>query len=153
MKKKITLGILAILILIQFFRPEKNEGAELISANDISKKYAIPQNVHQILVGKCYDCHSNKTNYPWYNNIQPLAWWMAHHVEEGKEELNFSEFASYNEKRSNHKIHEMAEEINEGEMPLTSYTMIHHNAKITEADRTAINDWIKSLGLPEEKEH
>jgi Haem-binding domain len=151
MKKKILLSIVAILIIIQFFRPEQNDAAELITAYDISKKHSIPENVHQILIEKCYDCHSNKTNYPWYSNIQPVAWWMSDHIDEGKRELNFSEFSTYPTKKANHKIHEIAEEINEGEMPLTSYTVIHPNTKITESDRAAVNDWIKSLGLPEEE--
>jgi hypothetical protein len=150
MKKKIAFAILALLVIIQFFRPEKNDGTEIITSNDISKVHQIPRNVHQILIEKCYDCHSNKTNYPWYNNIQPLAWWMAHHVKEGKEELNFSEFTTYTEKRRNHKIHEIAEQIEAGEMPLTSYTFVHGNAKITTSDSTEINAWIESLGLPEE---
>ena len=153
LKKKILFTIVAILIIIQFFRPERNESVELITDRDISKKYTIPENVHAILIHKCYDCHSNKTNYPWYMNIQPVAWWMAHHVEEGKDELNFSEFTTYTEKRANHKMEEIGEAINDEWMPLDSYTWMHGDAKITAEDKTLINAWIKTLGLPEEEEH
>lgn len=149
--KKVALGLLAVLVIIQFFRPAKNVSDELITANDISKVYAIPDNVHQVLVSKCYDCHSNNTHYPWYYNIQPVAWWMAAHVDEGKEELNFSEFKTYSEKRANHKIEELSEAVNEGWMPLDSYLWIHHEAKISDEDRVAINAWIKTLPIVFEK--
>jgi hypothetical protein len=149
--KKVAFSLLAVLILIQFFRPAKNVSDELITANDISKVYAIPESVHQVLISKCYDCHSNNTHYPWYFNIQPVAWWMAAHVDEGKEELNFSEFKVYPEKRANHKIEELSESINERWMPLDSYLWIHHEAKITEEDRVAVNAWIKTLPVVLEK--
>jgi len=151
--KKIALGFLAILVLIQFFRPAKNISSEIVTADDISKKYAIPENVHQVLIQKCYDCHSNNTIYPWYYNIQPVAWWMAHHVNDGKRHLNFSEFKTYPEKKANHKMEELSEAVNEGWMPLDSYLWMHHEASITATDRDAINAWIKSLPIVfEEKE-
>mgnify|MGYP006156193255 CR=1 FL=1 len=69
MVKKILIALLVILVIIQFIRPEKNTSAEVITAGDISKVHAVPENVHQLLVKKCYDCHSNNTKYPWYVNI------------------------------------------------------------------------------------
>ena len=149
--KKVAFGLLAVLVVIQFFRPAKNISDEIITSNDISKVYAIPDHVHQLLISKCYDCHSNNTHYPWYYNIQPVAWWISAHVDEGKEELNFSEFKTYPKKRANHKIEELSEAINEGWMPLDSYLWIHHEAKITEEDRTVINAWIKTLPVVLEK--
>jgi uncharacterized membrane protein len=145
--RKVILGILAALVLIQFIRPAKNVSDELITADDISKKYTIPENVHQVLISKCYDCHSNTTVYPWYNNIQPVGWWMSSHVTEGKEELNFSVFKTYPEKKANHKMEELSEAINEGWMPLDSYLWIHHSASVTEEDRAIINAWIKTLPI------
>ncbi|HEY9044595.1 MAG TPA: heme-binding domain-containing protein [Ohtaekwangia sp.] len=149
--KKIGIAVIAILVIIQFIRPAKNISEQLITANDISHTYAISEDVHQILIKKCYDCHSNNTVYPWYYNIQPVAWWMAHHVNEGKDELNFSEFKTYSQKRANHKMEELSDAVNEGWMPLDSYLWIHHEAKITETDRSAINAWIKTLPVVIEK--
>jgi len=145
MRKKIILGLLAVLLIIQFIRPPKNVSEVAITENDISRKYGMTESVQQILVEKCYDCHSNSTVYPWYYNIQPVAWWMAHHINEGKEELNFSEFNTYSEKRAKHKLEELSEAVNEGWMPLESYLWIHGDAKITEQDRNLINAWLKSL--------
>lgn len=150
--KKIGWGILAVLVIIQFIRPSKNVSEQLITDNDISKTYAMTDEVHQILIKKCYDCHSNSTVYPWYNNIQPVGWWLAAHVDEGKEELNFSEFKTYPEKKATHKMEELSEAVNEGWMPLDSYLWIHGDAKITEADKTAINAWIKTLPIVFEKD-
>src|ERR1051325_5848024 len=92
--KKILLILIVILILIQFIRPAKNIHAQPQPA-DISTIYTVPADVDTILVKACNDCHSNNTRYPWYNHIQPVAWWMKNHVDEGKEHLNFNEFASY----------------------------------------------------------
>ena len=147
MKKKIGIGLLIVLVLLQFVRPARNHSEEVIAENDISKTYAIAEPVHQIFVKKCYDCHSNNTHYPWYTNIQPVGLWMQHHVNEGKDELNFSEFKTYPERRANHKLEEISDAVNEGWMPLDSYLWIHKEAKVSPDDRDAINAWIKTLAI------
>ena len=100
------------LIAIQFFRPAKNinnkpDGIE----NDISKVMPVPDNIQTILKTSCYDCHSNNTIYPWYASIQPVAWWMNNHIEEGKKEINFNEFASYSLRRQYKKLGEIIEQL------------------------------------------
>src|ERR1700754_4671360 len=95
-------------IIIQFFRPAKNK-AEGMSNNDITKIYAVPANVQSILKTSCYDCHSNNTVYPWYAQVQPIAWWLNNHIQDGKKDLNFSEFKTYSIRRQYRKL----EEINE----------------------------------------
>jgi hypothetical protein len=153
MVKKILLILGAILIIIQFFRPEKNASPQLITENDISKTVAIPDELHKTFIKKCYDCHSNQTKYPWYFNIQPIAWWLAHHIDEGRGELNFSAFKTYDQKKANHKLEEIGEVIEEGEMPLTSYTLIHTDTNITPEDKQAINAWLASLNIDFKKKH
>jgi hypothetical protein len=140
--KKIGIALFAILVLIQFIRPERNGNWEK-SDNDISMAINVPSNVQQILETSCYDCHSNHTTYPWYTNIQPIGLWMQHHVDEGKEELNFSEFKTYKPKRQKHKLEEIAEQVNEHEMPLSSYTLIHKNAILTPEQNVALVSWAK----------
>ena len=103
--KKVLLLLVVVLIVIQFFRPEKNIHPQPQPAN-IASVYPVPANVDSILMKACNDCHSNNTHYPWYNNIQPVAWWLNHHVDEGKEELNFDEFATYAAARKYDKIKE-----------------------------------------------
>ena len=143
-KKKILIAFIIVLVLIQFFQPEKNISAQK-SATDISNVYATSNEVSTILDKACNDCHSNNTRYPWYNNIQPVAWWLSNHIHEGKEELNFSEFGNYAPARQYHKLEEVKEQIEKGEMPLSSYTIIHADAKLTDAEKKTLTNWAEGI--------
>ncbi|MFM6953690.1 MAG: heme-binding domain-containing protein [Sphingobacteriaceae bacterium] len=140
---KILLGLVVILLLAQFVRPEKNT-ASGIQPNDIFTAYPASEEVQAIAKKACYDCHSNNTVYPWYANVQPVAWWIDDHVKEGKRELNFSEFTAYTPKRARHKLEEVAEQVNEHEMPLNSYTWIHAEARLTDTELKLLADWAKA---------
>ncbi|QIP11801.1 heme-binding domain-containing protein [Spirosoma aureum] len=156
MLRKVLLGLLVILVVIQFIRPEKNQSTG-VSPNDITTKYAVPANVQPVLKRACFDCHSNNTTYPWYDNIQPVSWWLNNHIKEGKDELNFSEFASYSPKKARHKLEEVGEAVTEGWMPLDSYLWIHHEAALKPEEAKLIADWASQLrsqipAPPDEKE-
>jgi Haem-binding domain len=138
------LFLLGALIVIQFFRPKKNK-QEGEAVNHISKAYAIPDDVNTILKKACYDCHSNNTRYPWYANIQPVGWWLADHIKGAKKELNFSEFASYNQRRQYRKMEEVVDEVKEGGMPLNSYTWIHKDARLTDDEKNKVIGWADSI--------
>jgi hypothetical protein len=120
--KKILIALLGVLIFIQFIKPVKNQ-SDAVTPNDIFANFQTADSTKQLIRTACYDCHSNNTVYPWYAEIQPISWWLADHVKEGKSELNFSEFASYKPKKADHKLEEVIEMIQEGEMPLKSYTL------------------------------
>ena len=142
--KRILLALVTLLLLIQFVpRPKKNIDANI--SNDITKFHSVPLDVQSILKICCYDCHSNNTYYPWYNNVQPVAWWLGNHIDEGKKELNFSEFAIYSIARQYRKLEEISEEVKEGEMPLPSYTLIHRYAKLTAEQKLVIINWAVML--------
>ncbi|HMO33396.1 MAG TPA: heme-binding domain-containing protein [Lacibacter sp.] len=141
MLKKIGYGFLAALVIAQFIRPSRNQ-SEGPFPNDISNKVTIPADVATILKTSCNDCHSNNTHYPWYAMVQPLGWWLQRHVNEGKEHLNFNEFASYSAKKQDHKLEEVAETVTNGEMPLTSYTFIHRGAKLSAEQVAALQKWV-----------
>ncbi len=143
MIKKILYVLLAALVLIQFFQPQKNI-VKAESPMAIHKIYTLPQNVNGILQKACFDCHSNTTKYPWYVNIQPVAWWMDDHVSEGKRKLNLSEFGAYSLKKQDHKLEEITEEI-VTEMPLASYTFVHKNAILTAYEKKILTDWANGL--------
>jgi hypothetical protein len=143
MPKKIArflLIVLVILIAIQFIRPEKNQSASL-TTNDISEVYSVPQDVQAILSKACNDCHSNNTIYPWYNTIQPVAWWLNNHIKNGKRHLNFSDFGGYRIARQYKKLKDCEEELKEGDMPLNSYTWIHKNAILSTQEKQKLTDW------------
>lgn len=144
MLKKIGIALIAVLVIIQFFRPAKNISTAP-EPNEISAKYHVPDNVYMCLQKACFDCHSNTTKYPWYNNIQPVAWWMASHIKDGKKHLNFSEFGSYPKKRKLKKLKEIGESVTEGWMPINSYLWEHKEAVLTKEETTAIANWADSL--------
>ena len=136
--------LLLIFIIIQFIRPAKNK-SDGISKNDISKIYPVPENVQTILKTSCYDCHSNNTVYPWYANIQPVAWWLNDHIQEGKKELNFSEFASYRIGRQYRKLDDVNKEVKEDAMPLDNYLWLHKYAKLDDQQKLALANWVVSI--------
>jgi hypothetical protein len=144
MIKRILFGLGVILIAIQFVRPEKNLSDD--RTYDISTKYPVPNDVKMILEVACNDCHSNKTVYPWYSNIQPVAWMLDEHVVDGKKHLNFSTFTKMPIAVQNHKLEEVAEEVEKKEMPLESYTYfgLHKGANLTAEQRTLIINWVKT---------
>ena len=144
MKKRVVLIVIILLVAIQFIRPARNLSSAQ-SANDITRHYTVSDTVAHILDRACNDCHSNNTRYPWYTNIQPVGWWMQHHVNEGKEELNFSEFGSYPAKRQAHKLEEVAKQTRDDEMPLNSYLWIHADAKLSDADKQILINWANNL--------
>lgn len=143
MLKKVLLGLGIVLIIIQFIRPDKNESNDL--TYDVSTKYEVPDDVSQLLQVSCNDCHSNKTEYPWYANVQPVAWWLNDHVVDGKRHLNFSEFTKMPIAIQNHKLEETIEMVEEKEMPLPSYTNfgLHKEANLSEEQRQKIIVWAK----------
>lgn len=142
--KKIFYILLLIFAAIQFIPVKYNEQKNTASSS-IETAHYIPENVLSTLKKSCYDCHSDQTNYPWYAKIRPVAFWIANHVEEGKEELNFSTFGDYSLRRQFHKLEEISEQIEENEMPLKSYTLIHGNAKLSEAQKSDIKNWVSAL--------
>jgi len=144
MVKKIVFVLLIILIVIQFFHPARNK-AEGEQPNKVSTLYPVSSEVKSILDKACMDCHSNNTAYPWYSKIQPVDWWMTHHVNEGKRELNFDEFATYNLRRQYHKLEEVMKQVKDNEMPISSYTWIHKDAILTTAEQNGLINWADSI--------
>ncbi len=135
---------LITLVGIQFFPADVNK-QEVITTSDIRHVYDVPENVINILENSCYDCHSNNTNYPWYSQVQPIRLIMDHHVEEGKEELNFSEFANYSERRKRNKMRAISEQIEKSKMPLPSYLWLHSDANLSNEEKKILMDFISSL--------
>ncbi len=142
--KRFFLLLFIAFVVLQFFRPKKNT-FEGVSANDITKAYAVPTNVMASLKTSCYDCHTNNTKYPWYSHIQPVAWWLADHIEEGKKEINFNEFAAYSPRRQYKKFKEINDQLEEDEMPLKSYTIIHGDAKLSKEQKIEIYNWTNAM--------
>jgi hypothetical protein len=141
MVKKMILGFVAILILIQFIIPAKNNSND--QTHHLTTLYPVPEGLKTLFSTACYDCHSNHSEYPWYIRIQPIAWWMDHHIVEGKGRLNFSTFATYPIAKQMHKLEDMIKFIKNKAMPLPSYSWmgLHQDALLTDVQRKMIIDW------------
>jgi len=142
--KKILIGLLVVLVAIQFFQIDKtnpvaDEKLDFLVMNNTSPEIATQ------IKASCYDCHSNQSVYPAYTYVQPVGWFVKNHIEEGKEHLNFSEFGNYSAKKQAHKLEESYEMIEKGEMPLSSYTILHKEAVLDEAQQTALINYFKEI--------
>lgn len=135
--------LLIVLVGIQFMPTTRNQ-SDTVPKTDFMMVNTVPKTIQNKLQVSCYDCHSNNTEYPWYNKIQPVAWILEDHVVHGKEELNFNEWANYSARRKNSKLKSILSQIEDNEMPLYSYTLIHGDAKLSEKEKIEI---IKYLTL------
>jgi len=140
--KKILVALLVVLIGLQFYRPEKNN-AEYRDVASFEAETKPTAQIKSIMEQHCYNCHSNKTDYPWYAEISPISLLIADHVEEGNEHFNVSKWDSYEDKKKDHKLDELIEEVEEGEMPEEGYALIHGG--ISEAEKEALIAWTKKV--------
>jgi len=138
--KKILTVIVIAFVAIQFFRPDRNIASQA-SSSDISGVLRVPDTVKVILQNACYDCHSNNTRYPWYINIQPAGWWMSGHIADAKDNLNFSEFGGYTQRKQISKLEGVAGVIEKDIMPLRSYRMMHKSARLSANEKNLLIDW------------
>lgn len=70
---------------------------------------------------------------------------MASHINNGKDKLNFSDFGSYTNRRQISKLKEIANQIKDGEMPISSYKLMHKNARLSQTEKTLIMDWMNKM--------
>ena len=129
-----------LFIALQFIRPVHNKSGQVLTT-DISKVITIPDTVLTLLKNACFDCHSNNTDYPLYSNIQPMGWLMAYHIKQAKEELNFSVFGSYSQRRQLSKLDGIANSIKDDIMPLNSYKIMHKSAQLSPDEKSLLFNW------------
>jgi hypothetical protein len=122
----------------QFLRPERENRPP-----DPKRQLTAPANVQAILDRSCADCHSNQTKWPWYSNVSPISWWLVDHVKDGRNQINLSSFPTTPANRAAHKMEEVCEQVEKGEMPLREYLWLHPSAKLSEADKQTLCTWAK----------
>lgn len=127
------------------YQPARNSDNGQVLQTHFIKTYSIPTEVNAILQTSCYDCHSNNTHYPWYSYLQPTRWWMENHINEGKKDLNFSEFGNYAVRKQQSKLKSIVKQIKSGEMPLPSYTLIHKNAILSKTKKEILINCIEKI--------
>ena len=135
--------VVAIVLVIQVIPVERNVST-VPPGQSFEKTEKVPANVAAILKVSCYDCHSNNTRYPWYSELQPGAYFMAQHIKEGKEELNFDEFNDYSKRRKKAKIKSIISQIEKEEMPLKSYLLLHPDAGLTPNKKKVLLQFFQS---------
>tara|TARA_B100000497_G_scaffold115999_1_gene140015 strand:+ start:318 stop:761 length:444 start_codon:yes stop_codon:yes gene_type:complete len=146
MKIKIGLSVLLVFILIQFIPIKDNQTNETNPFPVFPMKEAMNYQeleINTILKTSCYDCHSNRTNYPWYNKIAPISWYLANHIGGGKKKLNFSEWNSFTTKEKEYAGYEIIKVIEENRMPLSTYTLVHQEAKLSAEQKDVILQYFK----------
>ena len=147
MNKKVVFAFVGLLLAIQLIRPKFNN-PPVNSSQDFQNVTQAPAEVVSILKKACYDCHSNETKYPWYAQIAPVSWFLANHINEGREKLNFSTFGTLSAEDRSEALDEAVESIQEGEMPLPSYTWLglHPEANLSSAERDILLTWFNANG-------
>ncbi|WP_321374787.1 heme-binding domain-containing protein [uncultured Draconibacterium sp.] len=139
----VLITLLLAFIVIQFFQPEKNSSG--ISSNHIYNQVEVPENIQTMLTNACMDCHSNNTNYLWYHRISPVSWMVDDHVKHGKQELNFSEWATMDIFEKITILEEICQETERKSMPLKSYRVMHPKSKLTDEQIAQLCDWTTKL--------
>ncbi len=131
----------AVGVLIQFYRPELTN-PPVDPEMTIQAKFQVPPEVDTIIRRSCYDCHSHETKWPWYSNIAPSRWLVASDVEDARGHMNFSNW-TYSSLRAVAKLDEIALQIDEGEMPLPPYLLMHPSARLSEQEKNIMYDWVE----------
>lgn len=146
MKKvlKIILAIvLFIFIAIQFYQPALNVDKGQVYTTDFTQFYEMPVQVKTMFQTSCYDCHSNNTKYVWYDYIQPARALVESHIKNAKEDLNFNEWGTYSNRKQERLLNSIKEQIETKQMPLSSYTLMHKDAKLNDEQIKTLTDWLK----------
>ncbi len=146
MKKILKFTLLAFLVLaiiIQFIPVAVPENSEDLS-RDLLQTSDVPEEVTYILKTSCYDCHSMQTNYPWYTHLAPASWLLIKDVNNGREDLNFTEWNSLSKRKQLRSLNDIAEVVESKEMPMPIYTVIHRDAILDEVEISMVVNWAKS---------
>ena len=147
MKKKLKIFgylLVVVFVLIQFY-PIDKPMVSIENPNDLLQNNEVPENVALLLKSTCYDCHSNTSKFPWYSNIAPTKWLVYNHINEGRGELNFSEWNTLDKDDKADILDDISSVILEGEMPIKGYTILHSEANLSEVDREAIATWADDM--------
>ncbi len=144
--KLVGLGLIAVLILLQFFQPERNI-APINPELDMLEVTEMDKSMADLIRNACYDCHSNQTFYPWYSRISPLSLYLNKHIVWGKEDLNFSEYGLLDKADKIGLFADFCDVLDAGTMPLQSYTLIHKNARLTQKERESLCSWSEDEAL------
>ena len=127
----------------QVYRPDRTN-PPVVEGRTLRASTRLPPEVAAVLERSCNDCHSSETAWPWYSNVAPASWFLKWHVDEGRRELSFSEWATYSKRKRERKLHEICQQVEAGEMPLKSYLPLHPSARLSDEDRRLLCEWARA---------
>lgn len=142
--KWIFTGFATAFVLVQFLNPSRTNPPVI---HDLMATNPPPPQIAALLHAACYDCHSYETRWPWYGQVAPVSWLIAGDVNEGRKHLNLSEWPVDQPDRAAKRLARMSEEIDYHEMPPKKYTLIHVQAKLTDADRKQMINWLDAAAV------
>lgn len=142
--KKILLWIVGVFIVMQLV-PVDRTNKPVDKKQNFVDVLQSPKQVQEILKNACYDCHSNEVKYPKYAYVAPISWSIKHHINEGRERVNFSEWTRYNAEQKDHILDDIIESVQNKEMPLKGYIPMHPEANLTDAQRKIFTDYFTEL--------
>lgn len=134
---------LFIFVAAQFYQPAVNKDEGQIYTTDFANVYNVPIDIKVMLQTSCYDCHSNNTNYVWFDYIQPARAFVDSHIGNGKKQLNFNEWASYSTRKQERLLNSIKKQIETKQMPLSSYLMLHNDAELNDEQINQLTNWLK----------
>jgi Haem-binding domain len=143
MKKRISLIVVALVVLIQLYRPAKTNPPE-DATKTLHATAQMPPDVAEAVNRSCSDCHTNRTSWPKYSYVAPVSWLVVDDVNEGRRHVNFSEWGTYSAERQQKKLGDICDEVKDGGMPLRQYTWMHTGTALTQQQRDAVCAWTKA---------
>ncbi|MDQ2974978.1 MAG: heme-binding domain-containing protein [Acidobacteriota bacterium] len=129
-----------LFVLAQFSRPARTNPV-VDQSLALESRIEVSPPVSAIIDRSCSDCHSNKTRWPWYSNVAPVSWFVIGHVNEGRQNLNFSEWGRYTKRETDGLLKQICQEVKAEAMPLSSYTPLHPGSTLSDEDKKILCDW------------
>lgn len=141
--KWLMLVVAVLFVGIQFKRPARTN-PPIDESQTINAHTQMTPQVAQIIDRSCSDCHTNKTAWPWYTNVSPVSWFVVDHVDEGRGDMNLSEWGKYDQRRRGRRLQQMCDLVKDGAMPLSSYTPLHPGSKPSAGDIKVLCEWTEA---------
>ena len=138
--KRLAVLLVFILVAIQFFQPPRTNPS-IDPKRELSANRPVDAAVGAVLERSCNDCHSYRSVWPWYSHVAPVSWFVIDHVNEGRQNLNFSEWGRYTARDNEGLLRQICREVKSGTMPLSSYTPMHPGSELSTQDRQVLCAW------------
>jgi Haem-binding domain len=147
-----TVGIVAVLILIQIIQPSRTNPA-VVPSRSLEAHVPVPPDVLAVMKRSCYDCHSNSTVWPWYSRVAPISWYVVRDVNVGRSHINLQNWeAQINEQEAKEHLGLVCKQVREGKMPPADYRFLHKGTDVSPEEMNSICAWSQKVGTSEDSD-